>query len=76
MENIFEHNISKTERDKLDKMTPGRKINNKKNYLKSISKDISYADLYRLYLVRGEKQLAQKYFNKIKDETLKYFLGS
>ena len=74
MENIFEHNISKTEIDKLDKMTPGRKISNKKSYLKSISKDISYADLYRLYLVRGEKQLAQKYFNKIKDETLKYFL--
>jgi hypothetical protein len=74
LKNIFEHNISKDEIDKLDKMTPGRKITNKKNYLKSISKDISYADLYRLYLVRGEKQIAQKYLNKIKDQTLKYFL--
>lgn len=74
MENIFEHNISKDEIEILDKMTPGRTIGNKKHYLESACKDILFADLYRLYFLRGEKGLAQKYFNKIEDQTLKYFL--
>ena len=76
MENIFGHNISKDEIEILDKMTPGRTIGNKLRYLNSASRDIMLADLYRLYLVRGEKQLAQKYFDKIKDKTLKYFLNN
>lgn len=74
MENIFEHNISKDEIEVLDKMTPGRKIGNKIHYLNSTSRDIMLADLYRLYFLRGEKRLARKYFNKIEDQTLKYFL--
>ena len=76
MENIFGHNISKDEIEILDKMTPGRTIGNKLRYLNSASRDIMLADLYRLYLVRGEKQLAQKYFDKIKDKNLKYFLNN
>jgi len=74
MENIFEHNISKDEREILDKMTPGRTIGSKTHYLNYASRDIMLADLYRLYFLRGEMRLAQKYFNKIEDQTLKYFL--
>lgn len=74
MENIFEHSISKDEIEILDKMTPGRTIGSKIHYLNYASRDIMLADLYRLYFLRGEKRLARKYFDKIEDQTLKYFL--
>lgn len=74
MENIFEHTISDEEIRQLNKMIPGRKISDKHSYVGITSKDIKYADLYRLYSIRGEKQNAKSFLNKINDDILKYLL--
>ena len=74
MSNIFYHKITPDEIDKLDKMTPGRKIYDKSLYESSTDDDLTNADLFRLYTIRGEKQKAKLYFSKIKDKTLKHFL--
>lgn len=75
METIYDHGISENELVVLDKMTPGRIINqNKQNYLENCSSDILFADLYRLYFLRGDNNKAQFYFDKIQDHTLKYLL--
>lgn len=74
METIYNHNITSNELKLLDKMTPGRVINNQSNYESSYSSDIFYADLYRLYNMRGNIALADFYFNKIQDQMLKYLL--
>ena len=76
MPNIFYHNITPDEINKLDKMTPGRKIDEKGHYENSTDDDLSNADLFRLYTIRGDKEKAILYFSKIKDKTLKYFLGN
>ena len=74
MSNIFYHKITPDEIKVLDKMTPGRKIDEKSIYESSTDDDLINADLFRLYTIRGEKQKAQLFFSKIKDNTLKYFL--
>lgn len=55
-------------------MIPGRIIDNKKFYEYELDNDLRNADLYRLYLIRGDKEIAKNYFNKIEDEVLKHFL--
>ena len=74
MTNIFKHNVTRDEITKLDKMTPGRKIDEKSHYEISTDDDLINADLFRLYTIRGDKEKAILYFSKIKDKTLKYFL--
>jgi hypothetical protein len=74
MPNIFYHNVTPDEITKLDKMTPGRKIDEKSHYEISTDDDLSNADLFRLYTIRGDKEKAKKYLSKIRDNTLKYFL--
>ena len=74
MPNIFYHSITRDEINKLDKMTPGRKIDEKSHYESSTDNDLIYTDLFRLYTIRGDNGKAKLYFNKIKDKTLKYFL--
>ncbi len=77
METIYDHDISDHELMVLDKMTPGRVIdNNKQNYLSSCSQDILFADLFRLYNLRGDIIKADYYFEKIQDNTLTYLLKS
>jgi hypothetical protein len=56
-------------------MIPGRSIVNREDYEKSTNNDLLNADLFRLYSLRKEKRTAKEYFEKIKDETLRYFLG-
>ena len=74
MTNIFKHNVTRDEITKLDKMTPGRKIDEKSHYEISTDDDLINADLFRLYTIRGNKEKAKLYFSKIRDNTLKYFL--
>lgn len=74
MNTIYEHNISQDEINQLSRMIPGRIIDRKKEYLYELDNDLRYADLYRLYLIRGEKEAAQKYYGKIEDEILRHFL--
>ncbi len=74
METIYEHNISQDELNVLSKMIPGRIIAIKKFYQFELDNDLRNADLYRLYKIRGEEEKASKYYEKIEDEILKYFL--
>ena len=74
MENIYSHKATANEIKILDRMTPGRSIEKETTYANSLDTDLIYADLFRLYCIRGDKQKAIEYFNKIKDEILKFFL--
>jgi len=56
-------------------MIPGRKIDDKFKYINSLPDDLYLADLFRLYLIRGDKQKAELYLNKIEDNMLKIFLA-
>ncbi|HMN24206.1 MAG: hypothetical protein IT276_04200 [Ignavibacteriaceae bacterium] len=76
MANIYNHNITSDEMNRLSKMIPGRSIVNREHYEKStICNDLLNADLFRLYSLRKEKRTAKEYFEKIKDDTLRFFLG-
>lgn len=75
MANIYNHNITSDEMKRLSKMIPGRSIVNREHYEKSTCKDLLNADLFRLYSLRKEKRTAKAYFEKIKDDTLRFFLG-
>ncbi len=74
METIYNHNITSSELKVLDKMTPGRVIDNQSNYESSYSSDIFYADLFRLYNMRGNTERAEFYFEKIQDKMLRFLL--
>ena len=74
MDNIFTHDITPGEKKVLDKMTPGRNIDEKIIYENSLDSDLIYADLFRLYCIRDNKQKAMEFFDKIKDPTHKHFL--
>jgi len=74
METIFNHNITIDEIKILNLLNPGRKIYEQSNYENSIDDDLRYADLCRLFSIRGNLQIAEKYLNEIKDPTLKYFM--
>ncbi len=75
MSSIYNHNITSDEMVRLSKMIPGRSIVNKEDYEKSTNNDLLNADLFRLYSLREENRTAIEYFGKIKDETLRFFLG-
>ena len=68
METIFNHNITTHEIILLNVLTPGRKINNKIVYEVSTEDDLRYADLSRLFFIRGNPQIAEEYFKKIKNQ--------
>ena len=75
MSSIYNHNITLDELERLCKMIPGRSIVNREDYEKSTNNDLLNADLFRLYSLRKEKRTAKEYFEKIKDDTLRFFLG-
>jgi len=74
MGTIYNHNVTRDEINKLKRMIPGRRITDKNNYEKMMSRDIKLADLYRLYKIRGDYNQAKYFFNKIEDATLRYLL--
>ena len=74
METIFNHDITVDEIKVLNILNPGRRIDDKIVYEISTGDDVKYADLCRLFFIRGNPQIAEEYFNEIKDSTLKYLM--
>ena len=63
-ETIFDHNLTETERKRLWSRIP------KEKYL-ALDSDTKYHDLYRLYIMRGDKETAEKYYLMISEEARK-----
>ncbi len=76
METIFDHNVTGIEIEVLNSFIPSRVIRNKEKYMVNIDIDKSNADLYHLYLLRGEILKAEYYLKRIKDPKYKYLLSS
>lgn len=74
MGSIYKQKVTPEEMHRLIKMIPGRKIDNEIDYEINMSGDLKLADLYRLFSIRGEKDKAQGYFEKIEDNVLRYLL--
>ncbi len=75
METIFDHNVTGVELELLNSFIPSRAIRSRDKYLTSINLDKSNADLYHLYMLRGENTKAELYLSKIKDPNYKYILS-
>lgn len=76
METIFEHNVTKKELELLKGFNPIGKITSRDSYLKEKSEDRSLADLYRLYVLRGDNFKAEEFLNKIHDQRYKFLLSA
>ena len=76
MDTIFDHGVTGIEIEVLNSFIPSRVIRSKEKYLANIDLDKSNADLYHLYILRGEDNKAEQYLNKIKDPKYKYILSS
>jgi len=67
METIFEYKITKLEMEILSSCSPNKGMKDKEKYLKYCDIDTINADLYRLYTLRDEADIAETYLKKIKD---------
>ena len=76
METIFDHNVTGLELELLNSFIPSRVIRNKEKYVVNVNTDKSYADLYHLYVLRGENKIAEQYLKMIRDSEYKYILSS
>jgi hypothetical protein len=76
VETIFEHNVTKKELELLKGFNPIGKISSRESYLKEKNEDRSLADLYRLYILRGDNLKAEEFLNRITDSRCKYLLSS
>ncbi len=76
METIFEHNVTKKELELLKGFNPVGKISSRESYLDEKNADRSLADLYRLYVLRGDNYKAEEFLNRIHDMRYKYLLSS
>ncbi len=76
METIFEHNVTKKELELLKGFNPIGKITSREVYLKEKNADRSFADLYRLYILRGDNFKAEEFLDKIHDMRYKYLLSA
>ncbi|MGE5435853.1 MAG: hypothetical protein ACM3O3_01380 [Syntrophothermus sp.] len=74
MGHIFNHNITSDEVVKLKRMIVRTFIEDKNEYNIRMSSDIKNADLYRLYNIRGKKDVAEIFFNKIENKILRFIL--
>jgi hypothetical protein len=66
-ETIFEHEVTKLEVEILSSCSPHKGLGNKEIYLKYCDTDTINADLYRLFTLRNEFEIAEVYLKKIKD---------
>jgi hypothetical protein len=76
VETIFEHNVTKKELELLKGFNPAWTISNRDVYLKEKNEDRSLADLYRLYVLRGDNYKAEEFLNRIHENRYKYLLSS
>jgi uncharacterized protein HemY len=66
IETVYDHNLTDEERELLGF------DDNKEDYLKGLTEDGAFADLFRLYFHRGDWAKAKEYLKKIKDERYKH----
>lgn len=64
---IFEHEVTKLEMEILASCSPHKGFANKEVYLKYCDTDTINADLYHLFTLRNEVDIAENYLKKIKD---------
>ena len=76
METIFEHNVTKKELELLKAFYPVCRISSRESYIQEKNEDSSLADLYRLYVLRGDNIKAEEFLNRISDNSYKYILSS
>ncbi len=76
METIFDHNVTGIEIELLNSFMPSNIIRNRDKYVCDTTYEKSNADLYHLFILRGENSEAEKYLRKIKDPDYKYILSS
>jgi hypothetical protein len=65
IETVYDHNLTDEERELLGF------DDNKEDYLKGLTEDGAFADLFRLYFHRGDWAKAKEYLKRIKDENYK-----
>jgi len=68
MDTIFDHKVTKLEMEILSSCSPHISIKDKEKYLKYCDLDTINADLYRLFTLRNEVDIAESYMKKIKDK--------
>jgi|GEM_PF-2568706 hypothetical protein len=76
METIFDHNVTGMEIELLNSFIPSNIIRNREKYVCNTCDEKSKADLYHLFILRGETSKAENYLKKIKDPDYKYILSS
>jgi hypothetical protein len=76
VETIFEHNVTKKELELLKAYYPVGRISSRESYIQEKNEDSSLADLYRLYVLRGDNIKAEEFLNRISDNSYKYILSS
>jgi hypothetical protein len=67
MDTIFEYKVTKLEIEILSSCSTNKGIKDKEKYLKYCDTDTINADLYRLFILREELDIAETYMKKIKD---------
>jgi hypothetical protein len=67
MDTIFDHKVTKLEMEILSCCSPHISIMDKEKYLKYCDVDTINADLYRLFTLRNEVDIAESYVKKLKD---------
>ena len=67
MDTIFDHKVTKLEMEILSSCSPHICIMDKEKYLKYCDTDTINADLYSLFTLRNEIDIAETYVKKIKD---------
>ena len=68
MDTIFDYKVTKLELEILSSCSPHTSIKDKEKYLKYCDIDTINADLYRLFTLRNEVDIAENYLKKIKDK--------
>jgi hypothetical protein len=69
MDTIYDHQVTKLEMEILSSCSPSHGIKDKEVYMKYCDTDTVNADLYRLFILRDESDVAETYIKKIKDST-------
>ena len=67
MDTIFDHKVTKLEMEILSSCSPHTIIKDKEKYLKYCDTDTIDADLYKLFILRNEVDIAESFVKKIKD---------
>ena len=76
METIFDHNVMGIELVVLSSFIPSKIIKKRESYIAETDGDRSFADLYHLFVLRGENGKAEKYLRQIKNPQYKNILSA